>query len=216
MNTEFVRRQMVEQQVRTWDVFDATVLEVLNDVPRDLFVPDYCTNAAYADDEIPLPHKQCMLRPSIVGKILQSLEIRSGDNVLEIGTGTGYLASCLARIATTVTSVEIFDDLAERARENLVKAGVDNVSVECLDATEALPAGQFDVIVVTGSISEYDERMIEALNPGGRLFVVVGESPTMIAMILKRLPDGSVESSELFETDIPPLLNARATAVFSF
>jgi protein-L-isoaspartate(D-aspartate) O-methyltransferase len=216
MNTVFARRQMVEQQVRTWDVFDATVLEVLNDIPRDQFVPDYCTNAAYADDEIPLPHDQCMLRPSIIGKILQSLEIRSSDDVLDIGTGTGYLASCLARIANTVTSVEIFDDLAEQARGNLSKAGVDNVSVACLDATKELPAGQFDVIVVTGSISEPDERMIEALKPGGRLFVVVGESPVKRAMILKRSQDGSVESSELFETDIPPLLNARIPAVFSF
>ena len=136
MNTDFVRRQMVEQQIRTWDVFDADVLAVFGSVPRDQFVPDSCANAAYADDEIPLPHQQCMLRPSIVGKILQAADICPGDKVLEIGTGTGYLTACLARNAGSVSSIDIFDDFVTQATRSLAALEIENASVQCMDATK--------------------------------------------------------------------------------
>ena len=216
MNNDFVRRQMVEQQIRTWDVFDANVLKVFGNVPRDQFVPDYCINAAYADAEIPLAHQQCMLRPSIVGRILQALEIRADDDVLEVGTGTGYLTACLAQSAGTVTSIDIFDDFVAQASENLSKIAIDNASVQCMDATKELPAGQFDVIVVTGSVSKPDDRMLAALKPEGRLFVVAGESPAKSAILVKCGQDGKFSSTAIFETDIPALLNAEKPTEFSF
>jgi len=216
MNTDLVRRQMVEQQIRTWDVFDVNVLNAFSGVPREDFVPADCTNAAYADAEIPLRHEQCMLRPSIVGRMLQALEIQADDNVLEIGTGTGYLTACLAQLASNVTSVEIFDEFAAQAEKNLASAEVENVSVHCMDATQEIPAGKFDVIVVTGSVSQPDDKLIAALNSGGRLFVVVGESPAKTAKLIKRGADESIESVELFETDIPALVNDRKPAAFSF
>jgi len=216
MNTDFVRRQMVEQQIRTWDVFDANVLKVFGNVPRDQFVPEYCINAAYADAEIPLAHQQCMLRPSIVGKILQALEIKAGDDVLEIGTGTGYLTACLAQTAGTVTSIDIFDDFVVQASENLSRVDINNASVQCMDATKELPAGQFDVIIVTGSVSKLDDRLLAALKRGGRLFIVVGESPAKSAILVRCGQDGRFESTALFETDIPTLLNVEKSSGFLF
>ena len=216
MNTDLVRRQMVEQQIRTWDVFDANVLNAFSGVPREGFVPADCTNAAYADAEIPLRHEQSMLRPSIVGRIMQALAIQADDSVLEIGTGTGYLTACLAQLANNVTSIEIFDEFVAQAEKNLANTGIENVSVQCMDATQELPAGKFDVIVVTGSVSEPDDKLIAALNPGGRLFLVVGESPAKTAILIKRGADESIESVELFETDIPALINDRKPATFSF
>ena len=216
MNTDFARRQMVEQQIRTWDVLDPGILRAFNAVSREEFVPEECAHVAYADTEIPLPHGQCMLRPNIDGKILQALEIRPGDDVLEIGTGTGYLTACLAEIAGFVTSIDIFDDFVAMARKKLADTGIDNVSLHCMDALAELPEGQFDAIAVTGSVAEVDKRFIEALQPGGRLFVVVGESPLMRAMLITRNPHGGEQVADLFETDIPPLVSARKPPVFSF
>jgi protein-L-isoaspartate(D-aspartate) O-methyltransferase len=207
---------MVEQQIRTWDVFDANVLKVFDDVPRDQFVPDYCINAAYADAEIPLAHNQCMLRPSIVGRILQSLEIQPGDDVLESGTGTGYLTACLAQIADNVTSVDLFDDFVAQASENLSALNIDNASVQCMDVTKELPDGHFDVIAVTASVATMDDRLLSALNPGGRLFIVTGTAPAKNATLVRRDLDGNLDSNVIFETDIPALLNSKIPPGFSF
>jgi protein-L-isoaspartate(D-aspartate) O-methyltransferase len=216
MNTDLVRRQMIEQQIRTWDVFDAKALRAFEGIPRDRFVPESCREAAYADAEIPLPHNQCMLRPSIVGRMIQALDIQASDDVLEIGTGTGYLTACLAQVARHVTSIELFDDFVELAKRNLAKIEVDNVSLHCMDAMNELPDGHFDAIAVSGSVRELDERFTAALKPGGRLFIVVGESPAKTAMRVQRGPDREFESAELFETDIPALLTARKKETFSF
>lgn len=216
METESARRQMVEQQIRTWDVFDANVLHAFGAVPRDQFVPADCAAAAYADTEIPLPHNQCMLRPSIVGRILQSLEIQPDDTVLEIGTGTGYLTACLAQLAGFVTTVDIFEDFIRQAKANLADAEIENFSAHCMDAMNELPDGMFDAIVVTGSLHKMDERIIAALKPGGRLFAVVGESPAKSATLVRRTADAAVETRELFETDIPALLTTRKPTAFSF
>ncbi len=169
MTTDSVRRQMIEQQIRTWDVFDANVLNAFDSVPRDHFVPADCRKAAYADTEIPLPHGQCMLRPSIIGRMLQALEIQASDNVLDIGTGTGYLAACLAQLAGNVTSIDIFDDFVARLKRISLTPKSTTVSVKCMDAMQELPDGQFDAIAVTGSVSKIDPRFIAALKPGGRL-----------------------------------------------
>jgi len=216
MNTVLARRQMVAQQIRPWDVFDANVLTAFGDVRRDQFVPDYCINAAYADAEIPLAHEQCMLRPSIVGKFVQALDIRRDDHVLEIGTGTGYLTACLARVAGKVTSIDIFDDFVIQATKNLARADVQNVSIRCMDAMKDLPEGRFDAIAVTGSMDEVDARLLAVLNPGGRLMVVVGESPAKSAILVRCGHDKRMESLDLFETDIPALLNRDRPAGFSF
>ena len=157
-----------------------------------------------------------MLRPSIVGRILQALDIQPDDDVLEIGTGTGYLTACLAALARTVTSVDIHADFIAGAERNLAEAGVDNVRLRCMDASRELPDGQFSVIAVTAALETVDARFVAALKPGGRLFVVVGRSPVMTATLVRRDVDGTTSSADLFETDIPMLVSAPARAVFSF
>lgn len=216
MNTEQARRQMVDQQVRTWDVFDPEVLDVIADVARDRYVPAALKDCAYADVEVPLRHGQCMLRPSIIGKLLQAVDVRPGEDVLEIGTGTGYLSHCLAKFAGSVTSIDIFEDFIDSARRRLEDEEIDNVTLECMDATVGLPPGKFDVIVVTGAVSAIDERFINALKPGGRLFIVAGKSPIMTAKLITREHDGGISSSDLFETDIPALVVAGERPAFSF
>lgn len=216
MNTEFARRQMVEQQVRTWDVTDPEVLAVLAGTVREHFVPDDYTAVAYADTEIPIGHGQVMLRPSIEGRLLQALQIRPGDRVLEIGTGTGYLTACLAALSAHVTSVEIHEDFIARARHQLDDAEIGNVEIVAMDAIAGLPDGTFDVIAVTGSSPEPIAHFAEALNAGGRLFTVIGRSPVKHAWLTTKTIDGQLATKALFETDIPPLVNAERPPAFSF
>ena len=216
MNTELARQQMVEQQIRTWDVFDADVLHAFGAVSREQFVPAGLQDAAYADAEIPLAHKQCMLRPSIAGRLLQSLGIQEGDDVLEIGTGTGYLTNCLAQLAGTVTSIDIYEDFVTAARARLADAGAQNVTLHCMDALAELPQGEYDAIAVTGSVATVAEQFIHALKPGGRLFIVTGSAPVMTATLITRTPDDEIVSQELFETNIPALVSNDAPAEFLF
>lgn len=215
MNRNLARRQMVAQQVRAWDVFDQEVLKVLGGVAREHFVPAGYADVAYADTELPLPHGQVMLRPIIEGRLLQALELNGGSLVLEIGTGTGYLTACLARMSGSVTSIDIREDFIAAAIRNLETAEVDNASVQCMDAMTELPDGAFDAIAVTGSVPRIDERFINALSPGGRLFLVAGESPVMSALLITRDGDNWQQNS-LFETDIPALENTAEESVFSF
>lgn len=216
MNTEAVRRQMVEQQVRTWDVFDETVLETFNGIARDRYVPAALQGCAYADAEIPIGHGQCMLRPSIAGRLLQALDIKPGDDVLEIGTGSGYLTHCLSIVAGSVTSIDLYEDFVAGARSRLASEGVENVTLSCMDAMAEIPAGHYDAIAVTGAVDGSVERFVDALKPGGRLFVVIGESPVMTAHLITRGADGDITDEELFETDIPPLVHADRRPEFSF
>ena len=216
MNVDFARRQMVRQQVRAWDVSDETVLNVIAACARELFVPSDYAHLAFADAEIPLGHGQYMMRPIVEGRLLQSLAIGQGDNVLEIGTGSGYLTACLATLAASVTSVDIYEDFVDRARERLSDAGIDNISLMHMDATRELPAGQFDVIAVTGSIPQPDPRFVEALIPGGRLFVVIGESPVMTAQLIRKDNADATVAETLFETDLKPLENAQGPPSFEF
>ena len=215
MNTDFARRQMVAQQVRVWDVFNQQVLNVLGSVAREQFVPAGCAAVAYADTEIPLAYGQVMLRPIIEGRLLQALDLDAGDQVLEIGTGTGYLTACLARLSASVSSIDIHEDFVAAARRNLETAEISNASVTCMDAMAELPDGKFDAIAVTGSVPRIDERFVNALKPGGRLFLVVGESPLMSALLIVRGDDGP-QQQNLFETDIPALENIAEESVFFF
>jgi len=216
MNTDFARQQMIAQQVRAWDVLDTNVLDGLNEVQRELFVPPGYEALAFADTEIPIGHGQLMMTPTIEGRVLQALQLAGGEKVLEIGTGSGFLTACLATLAAEVTSIDIYEDFLEAARDRLDTCDIKNVQLQKMDATKELPAGGFDAIAVTGSLQIFDERLVDALNPGGRLFVVVGDSPAMSAMRMTRIDEDTWQSDTLFETDLLPLVNAALPPQFSF
>ena len=207
---------MVQQQVRTWDVSNPDVLRVISELPREQFVPAGYEALAFADIEIPLPHGQAMMKPIVEGRLLQALTLESGQNVLEIGTGTGFLTACLAKLSTAVTSIDIFSDFIAMAKSNLEDAGIENIELLCMDATMALPKGQFDAVVVSGSLPVFDTRFIDAVKSGGRLFVIVGDSPVMDARLVTRIGENDWTTKSLFETDVRPLLNAFRPSAFSF
>lgn len=213
---EIARRQMIDQQVRAWDVLDDRVLEALGAVPRERFVPDAFRDVAFADTAIPLGHGQHMLAPKVEGRILQALAIGRGDEVLEVGTGSGFFAACLGRLARHVHSFEIFQDLAAAATRALRSNSVTNVTVECADGLKLDAPGRYDAIAVTGSLPVYDGCFERALKPGGRLFVVFGEAPVMQAQLVTRVDDSQWLRQGLFETCIDPLVNAATPPRFRF
>jgi protein-L-isoaspartate(D-aspartate) O-methyltransferase len=216
MNVEIARRQMIEQQVRAWEVLDERVLGVLAQVRRELFVPEAFRELAFADTQIPIGHGQLMLAPKVEGRFLQALELDPADDVLEIGTGSGFFAACLARLGASVRSVEIFADLCEFAQENLRASGVSGVQIETQDAMTLDDSRRYDAIAVTGSLPIYDRRFERALEIGGRLAVVVGESPVMEARLIRRASETQWVQESLFETVIEPLLNAPQPPRFLF
>ena len=216
MDTDYARQQMVEQQVRAWDVLDPEVLQVLKDIPREQFVPTGYESLAFADIEIPIGHGQSMMTPTIEGRVLQALKPTASDNALEVGTGSGFLTACLARLADHVTSIDLYDDFLDTARANIGDCGLGDVTLLQMDGTEELPEGPFDVIAVTGSIETFDPRFVAALAPGGRLFVVVGTGPAMDARLVTRTGDNEWRSESLFETFLPPLVNSVEPPQFSF
>ena len=216
MNTDFARQQMIEQQVRAWDVLDVNVLDGLKEVPRELFVPEGFAALAFADSEIPIGHGQKMMTPTIEGRVLQALALAGGENVLEIGTGSGFLTAVLARLAAHVTSIDIYDDFLVAARRRLDECEIENVDLIKIDAMKELPEGMFDAIAVTGSVQTLDSRFADALNPGGRLFVIVGDAPAMSATRVTRFDADNWQSDTLFETDLAPLINGALPPQFSF
>ncbi len=216
MKTEFARQQMVEQQVRAWDVLHPDILEVLRNVPREQFVPAGYEALAFADTEIPIGLSQSMMTPTLEGRVLQALELSSSDNVLEVGTGSGFLAACLARLSEKVISVDINEEFLQSAAVNMEDSGISNIEFLTMDATKELPDDKFDAIAVTGSIQTFDPRFVMALKPGGRLFVVVGDKPAMDARIIKRTGDDDWQSECLFETDLEPLVNGSLPPQFLF
>jgi protein-L-isoaspartate(D-aspartate) O-methyltransferase len=148
--------------------------------------------------------------------MLQAVKITPADSVLEVGTGTGYVTACLAQLAHSITSIDIYPEFVDAAAERLTDLGVDNVTLECMDAVSQLPGGKFDAIVISASMPELDPRFVEALHASGRLFVVVGKRPVMYAMLVTRRADGNMDTAELFETDIPPLVTSQRRGEFSF
>ncbi len=217
MDTEFARHQMVEQQIRTWDISEPQLLELLKSVPREDFVPEAYHLLAYAETEIPLGHGQHMMYPMVEGKLLQVLEIEPEDEVLEIGTGSGYLTACLARLAQSVVSIDIHDHFLNAAATKLQRHKLDNVSLQRHDAVlDGPPAGRFDAIAVTGSLPALDERLIEALKPGGRLFLVTGEAPVMDARVITRVQGEGWHARSVFETSLARLQNVAEPPEFFF
>ncbi len=216
MNTDFARQQMIEQQVRAWDVLDTNVLDGLKEVPRELFVPDGFAALAFADTEIPIGHGQTMMTPTIEGRVLQALGLAGGEHVLEIGTGSGFLTAILANLSAHVTSIDLYDDFLETAKERLTDCDIDNVDLIKMDGMKQLPERKFDAIAVTGSVQTLDSRFIDALNPGGRLFVIVGDAPAMSAMRITRFDEDDLQSDTLFETNLAPLINGALPPQFSF
>lgn len=218
MNTklEAARRQMIEHQVRTWDVLDARVLETLSAVPREQFVPETYRGVAFADTEIPIGHGQFMLKPAIEGRILQALAPARGEQALEIGTGSGFFAACLAHLTGVVESIEIHGDLAAKAAQAIDAQGIRRVHIETADALSREYEPRYQVIAVTGSLPVYDRRFEHALTVSGRLFVVVGSAPVMEARLVTRTAENSWLTVPLFETSIGPLLRATAAPRFRF
>jgi protein-L-isoaspartate(D-aspartate) O-methyltransferase len=217
MNVEQARFNMVEQQIRPWDVLDTAVLDLLFEVKRERFVPEACRGLAFADLEIPLAHGESMMSPKLEARIVQELGVKPGDTVYEVGTGSGYLTALLAKLARHVTSAEIHPDLHSRAKANLAAAGIGNVTLLEGDSARA-PLGEkaYDAIVLTGSTPVLPGAFVARLNPGGRLIAVVGDAPVMQAVLVEQAGAGEVRRTELFETMLRPLVNAQAPARFRF
>lgn len=216
MDTLAARLQMVDQQIRTWEVLDPRVLDAIASVPREAFVPVEYRELAFADAPLPIGAAQWMLAPKLQGRILQALGPSATDTALEIGTGTGYLAACLSLIARSVRSLEIHPELTAAAAKNLRAVPEARVELETRDAFSAAPLGEYDVIAVTGSMPVYDARFERALRLGGRLFAVIGSAPVMDAILVRRVDEAEWTRESLFETVIDPLINATAAPAFVF
>jgi protein-L-isoaspartate(D-aspartate) O-methyltransferase len=215
-NAEIARHNMIENQVRPWEVLDPRVLDVLAAVRREDFVPARFRSVAFADMALPIGHGQVMMKPTVEGRLLQALDVRAEHNVLEIGTGSGFVTACLARLAGTVTSIELHADFAEAARARVAAAGAKNVRIEIADAVTAFDTGErFDAVVVTGAIYSLPDRFRRWVKTNGRLFAIVGESPAMQAMLYTRADDTHWREESLFETDVPYLTHAEPPRRFA-
>jgi protein-L-isoaspartate(D-aspartate) O-methyltransferase len=206
MNIEQARFNMIEQQIRPWDVLDPDVLELLAVVKREDFVPSEHRALAFVDTEVPLPNGQSMLAPKVEARLLQELEVQRHERVLEVGAGSGYMAALLAHRAQHVTTLEIDAELARFAAENLRRAWVGNATVLHADASRGVPEdGPFDVIVLSGSVAEVPRTMLAHLKPGGRLTAIVGQLPIMRAVLVTRSGEAGFTTLELFDTVAPRL-----------
>lgn len=217
MNFDQARFNMVEQQIRPWEVLDARVLSLLETIHREDFVPVRYRKLAFADIAVPLDHGQVMMRPKIEARMLQALDLQEDETVLEIGTGSGFITACLASLSKRVVSVEIFEDLHQAALLDLQDKGMLNVELFVGDVMNGWqPEQAHDVVVVTGSVPGVPEQFKGWVNPGGRMFVITGESPAMEAKLLRRLDVTQWAEESLFETDLPRLINAEPPPEFEF
>ena len=217
MNIEQARFNMVEQQIRPWNVLDADVLSLLSVVKREDFVPVAYKAMAFTDMEIPLGQGQCMLAPRVEARLLQDLAVKKHEKVLEIGAGSGYMTALLAHRAQHVVALEINPELAAMARTNLAKAGIRNAEVQLLDGSQGAPAeAPFDAIVLNGSVAEVPPALLAQLKVGGRLIAVVGNEPMMYTTLITRTSDTNFTSSQVWDTVIPRLLNFPEPSQFKF
>ena len=217
MNFEHARFNMVEQQVRPWEVLDPRVLALFERIHREDFVPVRFRKLAFSDLHIPLDHGQTMMKPVVEGRLLQALELDPRETVLEIGTGSGFLTACLADLAGSVVSVDCFETFTSGAQQVLSDKRIDNVELYTGDVMRGWqPETAHDVVVVTGSVPRVPDAFKGWVNPGGRLFVICGESPAMEARLLTRLNVTEWREESLFETDLARLVNAEEAPRFEF
>ena len=215
MNIEQARHNMIEQQIRPWEVLDQRILDLITHIPREDFVPEQYRNLAFADLEIPIGNGQSMMTPKIEARMLQALNIQSHETVLEIGTGSGYVTALLATLGKQVVSIYIHADFCESASQRLAAHNIDNVIIEKGDAAQGWEKhGKFDAIAITGSVPVLAESFKQSLTEGGRLFVVTGEAPVMEAQLITRIGENEWRDELLFETELQPLLNAPKGKVF--
>ncbi|TXK61079.1 protein-L-isoaspartate O-methyltransferase family protein [Alkalisalibacterium limincola] len=211
---EAARFLMIEQQVRPWEVLDPAVLDTIGRLQREDFVPLKQRKLAYVDVALPLDHGQQMMKPVVEGRMLQSLELADSDEVLEIGTGSGYITACLADLARAVVSIDIQGEFTERCRARLAELGMNNVRLETADAFAFEPGKQFDAVCVTGAVADVPERFLSWVKPGGRLFIIRGPAPVQEAVRLLRTDSGWEEQS-LFETELTHLAGAEPVQRFA-
>ena len=217
MNLEETRFNMVVQQIRTWNVLDDSVLDLLYKIRREEFVLPANRAMAFVDMETPLGHGQVMLAPKMEARILQALHVQKTDKILEVGSGSGYLTALLAEKGAHVYSVEIVPELKAMAENNLRTHGITNVTVEQGDAAQGWSKHEpYDVIVLTASTPVLPETFLKSLNPGGRLFAIVGEDPVMEALLITCTAPGEFKTTQLFETCTAPFINALQPARFTF
>ncbi|MDJ0807088.1 MAG: protein-L-isoaspartate O-methyltransferase [Gammaproteobacteria bacterium] len=219
-STAQARFNMVEQQIRPWEIFDPKILHLMEVLPREQFVPEAYQHLAYADIEIPIGHGQSMMFPRMEARLLQALDLKSADRVLEVGTGSGFLTACLANLSGQVVSIDTHTDFTESASERLQDLKLANVQLLSGDALTA-PLGEtgpFDAIAITGSLPAMThlEPFRKLLKTTGRLFVVVGTPPVMEALLITRISDTQFSQEQIFETELAPLENAILPAVFEF
>ena len=212
MNQDQARENMIKQQVRTWEVTDTRVLELMYKYPREEFVPDSWRELAYADTNIVLDDNSCMLFPGMEARMLQALDVQEGETVLEIGTGCAYLTAMLSDLSGNVTTLDVTDHVKPGIRESLANTHFESGSI----SEGWQDKGNFDVIVLNGSVQSIPAGLLEKLNPGGRLFCVVGDQPAMSATLISRSANGALAEESLFETSLPRLRNAEQKDVFNF
>ncbi len=217
MNFEQARFNMVEQQIRTWEVLDERVLELLETTHREDFVPVRYRKMAFTDMAIPLDHGQTMMKPVVEGRLLQALELKPDETVLEIGTGSGFITACLAQLAKQVVTVDIHEQFSKEAEAKLKGKDIHNVELETGDVmTGWQPEQAHDVLVVTGSVQDIPDHFRGWVNPNGRMFVVCGDAPAMEAKLLTKLNATEWREESLFETDLARLINAEKAPEFEF
>jgi len=214
MNVEHARHAMIEQQVRPWDIVDLQVLAAMSAVPRENFVPAAYRDLAFADTELPIGHGETMFKPVLEGRMLQGLKLQPNDEVLEIGTGTGFITACLASLCRSLVTVDLHADFIANAKNRLAALDLNNVRYEQADALAFNPDQQFDAIAVTGAVTDVPQAFLDWLRPGGRLFIIHGQSPAQEAVCLTRTAQG-FDTESLFETDIPYLVGAQPVDRFS-
>ncbi|MCW5659651.1 MAG: protein-L-isoaspartate O-methyltransferase [Burkholderiaceae bacterium] len=217
MNVEQARFNMIEQQIRPWNVLDPAVLELLALVRREDFVPPAYRALAFVDTEVPLPEGQCMLAPKVEARMLQELNLQRHERVLEVGAGSGFMAALLAHRARSVISLEIQPSLAAMASRNLQRAGIGNAKVREADGARGLPdEAPFDAIVLSGSTHAVPQALLQQLAPGGRMLAIVGDEPVMRAVRVQRLADSRFETQDLFDTVAPRLRGFDEPSRFHF
>jgi len=210
MNTELARYNMIEQQIRPWDVMDDKVLDLLIQVPREAFVPDAYKGVAFADMPLPLINGQCMMPPKLEARILQALSPQAHETILEVGTGSGYFTALLARSCAHVYSVELYADISEQAQQNLENQNIHNFTLEVGDAAQGWSKhGRLDAIVITAALPVLPDQFRQDLKVGGRMIAFIGDSPNLEVQLIRRTGERDWTTENLFETDMPSLNNAR-------